>query len=221
MHTVFAFDVYGTLINPLGISVVLEKHVGGNASAMAELWRSKQLEYSFRRGLMRSYIPFTDVTRDALNYACLALDIEIDDEIKHDLMRQYLRLESFDDVVPTLKMMVDQEVRLHAFSNGTSSDLNALLSHAGVLGFLESIVSVERIKSFKPDPDVYELFNEITQSQPENTWLVSGNPFDIIGAGACGWKTAWLKRSAAVVFDPWGYRPTKTISSLEDLVHIT
>ncbi len=220
MSITFALDVYGTLIDPLAIGQSLEAQVGEVAPAVAELWRSKQLEYSFRRGLMCKYKPFPEITRAALDYACDALGVTLSEGVKAALMKQYRTLDAFDEVVGALESLKEEGAVLHAFSNGIAEDVASLLKHNGIDPLVSSIVSVDAVKTFKPDPRVYAHFNRVAGSLPEETWLVSSNPFDIIGASACGWQTAWIRRSPSAVFDPWDYQPTRTITSLTELMSV-
>ena len=220
MAPTFAFDIYGTLVDPLRISVQLTRHVGDRAGPLAELWRNKQLEYSFRRGLMGRYRTFSDVTKDAFDFACRALGVTLPDDVTAALMDQYRALDAFEDVRPALSALETQGARLHAFSNGQAHDVAALLAHARIDSFIESIVSADDVRTFKPDPRVYAHFNKVTGTTPEGTWLVSSNPFDIIGAAASGWNTAWVQRSPAAVFDTWEHGPTTTIASLKELVSL-
>ena len=220
MAPIFAFDIYGTLVDPLKMSVQLTRHVGDRAGPLTELWRSKQLEYSFRRGLMVNYKTFSGVTKDALDFACRALGINLPEDVIVALMDQYRALDAFEDVRPALSALETKGARLHAFSNGQVNEVAALLAHAQIDDFIESIVSADDVQTFKPDPRVYAHFNTVTGTTPKATWLVSTNPFDIIGAAAFGWNTAWVKRSPAAVFDPWEHSPTKTIASLKELVSL-
>lgn len=220
MGITFALDVYGTLIDPLAITRELRQHAGDAAPGLSELWRNKQLEYSFRRALMENYKPFPDVTRAALDYACLTSGVELPEEAKVALMAKYRALPAFDDVGPALSVLESKGARLHAFSNGLADDVSALLEATEIGSFFESIVTVEELRTFKPDPRVYAHFNKITGSWAEETWLVSSNPFDVIGASAVGWNTAWVKRRPTAVFDPWEYSPTRTIASLKELVSL-
>lgn len=217
MATTFAFDVYGTLIDPLQISNLLAEQAGSEAQSLAELWRAKQLEYSFRRGLMGTYVRFPEVTRAALDYACEAIGVSLDDDFKSSLMAHYRTLPAFADTRAALTELQDYDARLHAFSNGTSADVGALLAHAQIDSLLTSVVSVDDVKSFKPDPRVYAHFNKATNSKPAETWLVSSNPFDVIGAGACGWNTAWIRRDPKTPFDSWEITPTVVLNSLSAL----
>jgi 2-haloacid dehalogenase len=107
---------------------------------------------------------------------------------------------------------------MYAFSNGRPDDLEHLLEHAGLAEQLDGIVSVHEVQSYKPDPAVYKYFLDRTNAAANDTWLVSGNAFDIIGAHAAGWQTAWVKRDPAAVFDPWDIEPTVTVVELAGLV---
>ena len=218
MKTTIALDIYGTLIDPISIKSALVRHAGEQAGAMAEAWRTKQLEYSFRRSLMKAYRNFSSVTRASLDYACQVYGIDISETDKAALMDLYRTLDAFSDTAPALAKLVEKGAELHAFSNGENDVIAALLEHAGIEERITSIVSADTIETFKPDPRVYAHFLDATRSDSATTWLVSSNPFDIIGAAACGWNTAWVKRNPTVVFDPWDHEPTAIISDLNELV---
>jgi 2-haloacid dehalogenase len=217
MTTTLAFDVYGTLIDPLDVSKTLAAHVGEQAPRFAQIWRDKQLEYLFRRALMREYRDFATCTRQALAFADQLLQTGLSADTCEELMATYRRLPAYADAVPALEQLKAGNHRMYAFSNGHPDDLEQLLAHAGLDEYLDGIVSVHAVASFKPDPVVYQHFLDNTGSTAADTWLVSGNPFDIIGAHAAGWATAWIKRDAAAVFDPWGVNPTATVTGLGEL----
>jgi 2-haloacid dehalogenase len=141
----------------------------------------------------------------------------IADDDKNELMNHYRALDAFPDVATALSALQQRGVALHAFSNGVADDITALLNHAGLGDRISSIVSADEVHTFKPDPRFYAHFLERTQSTADLTWLVSSNPFDVIGAQACGWRTVWVKRNPKVVFDPWGHVPTAIISGLMEL----
>jgi len=220
MGPTLALDIYGTLINPLAIGTSLRGMVGDTAGPMAETWRSKQLEYSFRRGLMGAYETFPHVTRQALDYACAVHDATLSDDNKSMLMTQYRKLDAYSDVATSLTRLRAKGAELHAFSNGIANDIAALLDHAGLSDQITSIVSVDDVKSFKPDPCVYAHFLAQTGQQIDVTWLVSSNPFDVIGAAACGWNTVWVQREKRAYFDTWEHQPTAIVSTLAELEHI-
>jgi 2-haloacid dehalogenase len=218
MAATLAFDVYGTLIDPLGISVRLEKVIGEKAAAFTKTWREKQIEYLFRRALGRDYQPFSVCTAQALDYTALGFDVSLSKEDRQSLLAAYRELPAYEDVPVALRNLKDAGYRSYAFSNGEPADLAYLLGYAGVDAVLDGIVSVHDIQSYKPDPDVYAHFLASAGSKNNETWLVSGNPFDVIGAHRAGWLTAWVRRNPAILFDPWGIEPTISVSGMAELV---
>ena len=217
MTTAIAFDIYGTLINPHGVVDELTRHLGDRAQAFSNVWRDKQLEYSFRRGLMQRYANFPICTRQALDYTDSLLQTGLDDSVKDSLMQLYRKLPAFDDVPASLQALSDQGLRLFGFSNGTADAVNGLLQHAQIDEFFEGVVSVDEIQTFKPDPEVYRHFAKVAATDMDRCWLVSSNAFDVIGAVSVGMKAAWLQRSDSVVFDPWEIEPTCIIHRLDEL----
>lgn len=217
MTITLAFDVYGTLIDTQGVAVELEKYLGTRAAAFSQAWRDKQLEYSFRRGLMQQYKDFSVCTQDAFEYTCDFYQIQLEQEAKESILKAYKTLPAFPDVKEGLMQSKNAGYRLFAFSNGSAEMVRTLLSTAGLMEYFLDVVSVDEVKSFKPDPVVYQHFLKRAGTAPDQAWLVSSNPFDIIGARVCGMHAAWLQRSPIAVFDPWDYEPTITIESLEDL----
>lgn len=218
MAKTLAFDIYGTLIDTQGVRLALQGMIGEQAILFSQMWRDKQLEYSFRRGLMRNYRDFAQCTRDALEYCNLILGTELDGQQKNNLLQSYSALPAFDDVIEGLETLLTDEFRLYAFSNGSHSAVQALLINAGIDKYFIDIISVDEIKSFKPDPDVYRHFLKRTGAKTEDSWLVSSNTFDITGAISSGMNAAWLQRSADMVFDPWDIQPTVTVNSMHDLL---
>ena len=221
MKTTIAFDIYGTLIDTQGISLKLSNIIGDQATEFAHRWREKQLEYSFRRGLMRRYEKFDTCTAQALDYTDLIFGTKISIIEKQALMAAYKTLPPFEDVTQSLILAQKAGFRLFAFSNGSESAVEQLLQNAGIRSYFEGVISVDSLQTFKPNPDVYQYLLDTTHSQSENSWLVSSNSFDIIGAISVGMKAAWLQRNPEVLFDPWGITPTlifKNLSQLPELI---
>jgi 2-haloacid dehalogenase len=219
MSMTLAFDVYGTLINTHGVIDKLETMLSSsvNASEFSQTWRDKQLEYSFRRGLMRAYAPFSVCTKDALNYTASYYEVLLSDSEKATLLACYAQLPAFDDVAATLISLSQKGFKLLAFSNGTEDAVEGLLQNAGIRDLFVGVVSVDDLQTFKPNPDVYHYFTQKAGSITSQTWLVSSNPFDVIGAVSAGLKAAWVQRSKSIIYDPWGVEPTVTIDSLINL----
>lgn len=231
MPTTLAFDVYGTLINTHGVVMrlnhLLQAHPLGDSPLLASspdkgvafshTWRDKQLEYSFRRGLMQRYANFAQCTRDALDYTCAHYRVPLSDTDKQGLLDQYKTLPAFDDVDTCLSHLQQEGIHLYAFSNGTYDAVDTLLRHAGIRQHFIDIISVDNIQTFKPNPATYEHFLQQAQTTAQQAWLISSNPFDIIGAHSIGMHTAWVQRSPDTVFDPWGIEPSLTIDKLTAL----
>jgi 2-haloacid dehalogenase len=215
MAITLGFDVYGTLIDTAGVTEALRPLAGDKAPAFAQLWRDKQLEYSFRRALMNRYADFSVCIAQAFDYAARVHRLDVGEAGRDRLLGLYRTLPAFPDVAPGLAALAGLPLRLMAFSNGRRDDVEALLAHAGIRDRFEGVVSLLDIRTFKPDPAAYRHFREAAGGS--EAWLVSSNPFDVIGALAAGLKAAWVRRSAAAVFDPWDMEPTAIVGSLDEL----
>lgn len=217
MPTTLAFDVYGTLIDTHGVVAKLQEIVGTMAEEFSRTWRDKQLEYSFRRGLMQNYENFAVVTRNALDYTCSLHKISLAETQKDELFNVYRVLPAFNDVKEGLASLKAANFRIYAFSNGSADAIETLLKAAGIRELFLGVVSVDDLKSFKPNPGVYGYFLRKSGASGSNAWLISSNPFDVIGAISAGMRAAWVRRSHEAIFDPWGIEPTLIVSSLRDL----
>jgi len=220
MAITLAFDVYGTLIDTHGVVVMLGKHVGEKAPEFSRVWREKQLEYSFRRGLMQNYQNFALCTSNALDYTCASFKASLSQDQKQELLDAYKVLPAFDDVREGLDLAKKAGFRMFAFSNGSAEAVQALLINAGIREYFIDVVSVDEIKSFKPNPGVYCHFLRRAGATGADAWLISSNPFDVIGAISSGMRAVWVKRSPEALFDPWGIEPTLTVTSLLQLTQI-
>ena len=217
MQTTLAFDVYGTLIDTNGVVSALQKHIGDEAQRFSQTWRDKQLEYSFRRSLMQNYEDFATCTSQALDYTCAFHHVALNDTLKAELLSIYRVLPAFSDVTEGLNRLKDTGFRLYAFSNGKADALEMLLNNARIRDLFIGVVSVDDIKTFKPSTGTYCHFLRKAGVTGSEAWLISSNPFDVIGAISAGMKSAWIQRSPETVFDPWGIEPTTTVTTLLDL----
>ena len=217
MTITLAFDVYGTLIDTHGVVSRLQDIAGTGAEEFSRTWREKQLEYSFRRGLMQNYETFAVCTSDALDYTCLYYKVPLTKEQKQSLLDSYRTLPAFKDVKDGLACLKAADFRLYAFSNGCADAVETLLVTAGIRELFIGVVSVDDLKSFKPNPAVYSHFLRKSGASGSSAWLISSNPFDVIGAISAGMRAAWVRRSQEAIFDPWGIEPTVTVASLTDL----
>jgi len=214
---VLAFDVYGTLIDPFRMEEHLRPAFGGKAKEASELWRNKQIEYSFRRALMKKYQNFNTCTAQALEFASMQMGVSLSEAAQAKLLSEYLRLPAFADVPSALESLAARGFKLVACSNGTEEAVRTLLAHGGVVERFTKIVSVDPIHTFKPDPAVYERLAAEVDAQRESIWLISSNPFDVIGAKACGLRAAWVQRDPKRAFDPWEFAPDLVLHTLSEL----
>lgn len=217
MTTTLAFDVYGTLIDTHGVVVQLERHLGAAAAAFSRAWRDKQLEYSFRRGLMQDHADFAVCTRQALDFTCASLGCELSAADREALLAAYRTLPAFPDVDQGLARAADRGFHLFAFSNGSADAVEALLVGAGIRDRFVDVVSCDEVRTFKPNPAVYRHFLARSGAAAADAWLVSSNPFDVLGALGAGLRAAWVRRTPDAVFDPWGVEPPVTVASLTEL----
>lgn len=217
MAITLGFDVYGTLIDTHGIIVTLEKFVGNKAAEFSRAWRDKQLEYSFRRGLMQNYENFAVCTGNAFDYTASFFNVSFRQKDKEEILAAYRTLPAFDDVEAGLDRARKSGYRMFAFSNGSADAVETLLKNACIREYFIGVVSTDEMKSYKPNPGVYSHFLRRAGALGSDAWLVSSNPFDVIGAVSSGMRAAWIKRSPEAVFDPWGIEPTITVTSLLNL----
>lgn len=215
-----AFDIYGTLINPMALDEVLFEMIGDKNLVFNELWRNKQLEYSFRKAAMKIFNHFSECTLQALIYADEYFQTGLTSEQKSKLLGMYRVLPPYEEVPEFLEMIHSKGLQIAAFSNGKKDDLISLFEHGKIIDYFDLIVSVDDVKTFKPSPEVYQLLAEKCGTNKENIWMVSSNPFDVIGAGNFGLNTIWIKRNPKTVFDPFGYKPDYEVLGLEELEYL-
>jgi 2-haloacid dehalogenase len=148
---------------------------------------------------------------------CAHFGISISELAQAELLSEYLRLPAFPDVPGALESLGSHGFTLVACSNGTMEAVHGLLSHAGVLGRFSKIISVDAIRTFKPDPAVYEHLVAETGVRESSVWMISSNPFDVIGAKACGLRAVWVQRDPKRVFDPWEFSADLVVRTLDEL----
>ena len=211
-----AFDMYGTLVDPIRIWRQLEHFFSGDAQRIAEIWRQKQLEFTFRLTAMERYEDFEQVTRKALDYALVATGHSLETQQKNSLMAQYNDLERFADVEPGLQRLKDTGYTMVVFSNGNPAMLTAIMNAANLDPYFKGFVSVDEVKVYKPSPIVYRHVANSLGRLIGEVRLISSNPFDVIGAEAAGMQAAWVNRSGGL-FDTLAPMPHMVVKSLIEL----
>jgi 2-haloacid dehalogenase len=188
---------------------------------VSQAWRAKQLEYTWQRSLMRRYTPFSQVTREALEYACSSLGLPLD-AVKIDaLMQEYLKLAVYPDVPAALAALRRTQANLSRkqaiLSNGSPDMLLPLVSHSR-LSF-DAVISVDELKIFKPAPEVYALAVKKLAVPAQRIGFVSSNCWDALGAKSFGFTVYWINRAGAPV-DRLGFTPDAILKSLGNLPEI-
>lgn len=212
MPAAFIFDAYGTLFDVHSVQQHCETFWAGKGSQLSQLWRAKQLEYTWQRSLMRRYEPFSRVTREALEYACEALGLALDASRSNALMAQYLRLALFPDVREALSQLKGHKLAI--LTNGSPDMIEPLVAQSG-LSF-DAMLSVDALKVYKPAPEVYQLAVDRLGVAPAQVGFVSSNCWDALGAKSFGFEVNWINRSGAPV-DRLGFKPDRILKGLSDL----
>ena len=214
-----AFDMYGTLVDPIRIWKQLEHYIPDDAQRIAEIWRQKQLEFTFRLTAMEQYEDFEQVTLKALDYALAATEHILDPQQKNSLMDQYNNLERFADVEPGLQRLKDAGYTMVVFSNGSPTMLTGIMNAANLNPYFKGFVSVDEVKVYKPSPIVYRHVASSLGRLIDKVRLVSSNPFDVIGAEAAGMQATWVNRSGGL-FDTLAPMPQMVVKSLAELANM-
>jgi 2-haloacid dehalogenase len=186
------FDAYGTLYDIQSVADITEDAFPGYGEIITQIWRIKQLEYTWLRSLMRRYQDFATVTRDSLAYTLRVLGLGYEDEAFERLMAKYLQLDLYPDATAALAALKPR--RLAILSNGSPDMLDALARNSGLDRLLDATISVDAKKIFKPAPEAYALIGEVLGTAPEEVLFVSSNPWDAAGAKAFGLNVAWIER---------------------------
>jgi 2-haloacid dehalogenase len=186
------FDAYGTLYDIQSVAAVTEQAFPGHGEMITQVWRIKQLEYTWLRSLMGRYRDFAAVTAESLAYALRVLGLRYDDAAFARIMDKYLHLDLYPDALAALSAM--KERKLAMLSNGSPDMLNALVTNSGLDRVLDAVLSVDANRIFKPSPDAYALIESELGVPPHEVLFISSNPWDACGAKAFGLNVAWIER---------------------------
>ncbi len=208
------FDAYGTLFDVHSVITECDALFPGKGASLSNLWRGKQLEYTWLRSLMGHYADFSAITRAALKTACNILRLELNEAALKRLMSAYLELSAFPDVRDTLTQLHGRKLAI--LSNGTPAMLNAVVRHARLEQLLDAVLSVDALRIFKPHPSVYAYAAQSLQTPAGEIGFVSSNFWDVAGATSFGFRSFWLNRTEATP-DDLGYHPAAVLSRLTGL----
>ena len=189
------FDAYGTLFDVHSAASRYKERLGQHAQAVSTIWRTKQLEYTWLRSLMHCYVDFWEVTKEALDYTLEFQDIN-DNNLRRDLLKAYFELSCYHEVPETLSKIKQIGLGTAILSNGSPKMLEAGVTKSNLGKVMDSIISVDTIKIFKPSPKVYQLATDQLGCKPEEILFFSSNAWDVSGAATFGFKTVWVNRFA-------------------------
>ena len=209
------FDAYGTLFNVHSAVARGGQSLGDRAQAVSDLWRQKQLEYTWLRSLMGAHANFWQVTGDGLDYALEASGVD-DPALRDRLMDLYLTLEAYPDVVACLERLRAGGKATGILSNGTPKMLEAAVASAGLAAHLDAVMSIESVGIYKPDNRVYQLTCDQMAVAAPRVCFVSTNAWDASGAANFGFTVAWLNRFGKIPEKLPGTLAT-TMTSLAEL----
>jgi 2-haloacid dehalogenase len=187
------FDAYGTLFDVSSVARGAKDALGDQWQALSDLWRAKQLQYTWLRGLAGHHADFWQVTGEALDFAMATLNVT-DGELRDRLMDLYLELSAYPEVLETLRGLRAGGIKLAILSNGTPTMLASAVHNAGLDNLFDAVLSVEEVGVFKPHPSVYRLATERLQIPPDRICFLSSNAWDAFSAKAFGFRVLWCNR---------------------------
>lgn len=192
--SIAVFDAYGTLFDVHSAVARLSHQVGPDAERLSELWRQKQLEYSWTCSLMGRYTDFQQLTEDALDYA-LAVFKQRDRQLRSSLLNAYRELDAYPEVHAALSGYRKHGLQVAVFSNATPSMLKTALAAASLDKLVDTVYSVHELQVFKPDARVYAGAEKAFAVASASIAFHSSNAWDAAGAASCGWRALWINRS--------------------------
>ncbi len=187
------FDAYGTLFDVHSAVARHRDALGERAQQVSQLWRSKQLEYTWLRSLMHRHADFWQVTGDALDYALDACGVD-DTQLRSALMAAYLELAPYPEVADVLARLRAAGLRLALLSNGTPKMLDAAVRSAGIEALVDDVLSIEEVGVYKTDPRAYRLAVDRLGIAADSIAFFSSNAWDVAGAAAFGFRVVWINR---------------------------
>ncbi len=215
--SIFVFDAYGTLFDVHAAIARFKAEAGPNAERMSEIWRTKQLEYSWTLTLAGHYADFWMLTERALDFA-LARVPSVPKTLKPKLMDTYFQLDAFPDARAALRGLKQKGHKTGILSNGSPAMLQGAIDAAGIRGDLDAVLSVDVLKLFKPRPEVYRLVTDHFGCKPADVTFVSSNRWDVMAGTSFGFRCLWVNR-ATMPDEYLDFPPERVVSNLSSLAN--
>jgi 2-haloacid dehalogenase len=194
MRYTYVFDAYGTLFDVHSAVARFRSEIGEHATSISEMWRVKQLEYSWTRTLMGEYRDFRALTAESLDYAAARFG-GISEGLSDKLVSAYEQLDPYPDAVSVLRALKDKGVSTAILSNGTPDMLDSGVQNGGLAGLVDRILSVDEVRHFKTAPEAYALVDQAFGVPRSTVSFQSSNRWDIAGASKFGFRTVWINRA--------------------------
>ena len=223
-YKLIAFDAYGTLFDVYSMGLLAEELFPGNGSALALMWRDRQIEYTRlvtmsdpNPGGSKYYLPFWDLTICSLRYVCKRMDLELSSVNEKRLMDQYAKLTGFPDSLNVLKTIKERGIATGILSNGSREMLATVVQSNGLEPYLDKVVTIEEVRLFKTAPQAYELLLKAFPVQKHEVLFVSSNAWDALAAKWFGFDVFWVNRLGHP-FEEIGEKPTYEGKSLTEVL---
>src|SRR4051794_19175980 len=210
--SVFVFDAYGTLFDVHSAIGRYRAEAGPDADRISDLWRAKQLEYTWTLTLAGAYADFWTLTERALDYALARFPV-VNADLKARYLDAYLSLDAYPDARETLQALKERGKQTAILSNGSSDMLIAAVRAARLDANLDAVLSVDAVRMFKPRPEVYRMATDALRVPPDDVVFVSSNRWDVMGAKACGFRPVWVNRAGLPEEYP-DYPPVQVVHDL-------
>lgn len=188
----FVFDAYGTLYDVQSVSQITETEYPEHGDLITQVWRLKQLEYTWLRSQMEAYRSFWEVSEESLEYTLNAIGVSHDKATRDRILEKYLHLDPYPDALDALEAL--KGVPTAILSNGNQEILDTLVKNTGLDTKLDAVISVDKAGIFKPHGKAYELVEQRLGVKPENVIFVSSNSFDACAAKNFGFQVSWIER---------------------------
>ena len=211
------FDAYGTLFDVNSAAEKCKGKIGDKWEGFANYWRTTQLEYTWLRSLMNRHKDFWQVTEDSLDKSMQTF--KIDSSMRNELLDLYKVLSTFPEVKEVLNKLKKKNYKLAILSNGTPSLLNELVKSNNLDNIFDDIFSIEEVKTYKPDPKVYNIPIKKYQIQKNEVAYLSANTWDVSAGGNYGFNPVWVNRNNSI-FDNLDYIPKYQVKHLGGLLDI-
>ena len=216
MSRYFVFDVFGTLLDVQSTAQDLQEDMGDSAARVMDVWRAKQLEYSWVAALSNRYEHFWTLTNRALDYAFHVVGVKADETLRGRFLDVYRKPRAYPDAVEVLRKLHQSNQLASVLSNGNRGMLDLCLGQAGISELVDTVFSVEGVKIFKPHASVYAMVTGEFCCSPEDITFLSSNAWDIAGANAYGFRPVWVNRSGL----RYEYPGIERVRAIPDLTYL-